>query len=119
MSAGSTTALRIGACALLAQLALQLGWHAWLAPTSRATLALSALPLLPGLWVALHRLRRGVLIGGIVCLFYFCHGIATLWSDTALRAGAAVEIVLSVAVIASLYWDARHYRRDRAGARGT
>ena len=47
----SLPALRAGAGALLAQLALQLAWHAWYAPQSRAALALSVLPLLPGLWI--------------------------------------------------------------------
>src|SRR6185503_12047741 len=58
------------ALALLA--ALQIAWHALLepAPESRfwPTLLLAVAPLLPGLWVARHNARRGVLIGGIVGL---------------------------------------------------
>jgi uncharacterized membrane protein len=108
---GSPVALRLGAGAVLGQLALQLLWHAWLLPGTRAALALAVLPLLPPLWIALRRLRRGVLVGGIVSLFYFCHGVANLWTDPASRWLSALEIVLSLVIIGSSYWDARGYRR--------
>jgi uncharacterized membrane protein len=113
---GSPVALRIGAAALLVQLALQLCWHGWIAPGSRAALALAILPLLPGLWIALRNLRRGVLVGGIVSLFYFCHGIADLWSDASLRGLATTELLLSLTVFGALYADSRGYKR--AGRRG-
>jgi uncharacterized membrane protein len=107
MNPASSAALRVGAGALLALLIVQLAWHAWWTPTSRATLALSVLPLLPPLWLSLYKLRRGVLIGGIVCLFYFCHGIVALRSDAVWRIFAAIEVMLCLVVIATLYWDAR------------
>ena len=107
----SMPALRAGAGALLAQLVLQFAWHAWHAPQSRAALALSVLPLLPGLWICRRNLRRGVLVGGIVSLFYFCHGIAELWMSASSRPPAALEVLLSLLVIAASYWDARGYRR--------
>lgn len=107
----SSIALRIGASAALTQLALQLLWHGWILPDSRAALAIATLPLLPGLWTSLHNLRRGVLVGGIVSLFYFCHGVAGLWSVAAERLLAACETALSVIVIGASYWDARGYRR--------
>ncbi len=107
----SSFALRVGAVAALAQLALQLLWHGWIFPDSRATLAIAALPLLPGLWTSLHNLRRGVLIGGIVSLFYFCHGVASLWSVAAVRLLASAEVALSLIIIGASYWDARGYRR--------
>jgi uncharacterized membrane protein len=114
---GSPVALRIGAAALFAQLVLQLSWHGWIAPDSRATLALAVLPLLPGLWISLRNLRRGVLVGGIVSLFYFCHGIADVWSDASLRGLAVTELLLSLAVFAALYVDSRGYKRtDQGGA---
>ena len=108
---GSPRALRLGAIALLGQLVLQLLWNAWLAPATRAALALSVLPLLPGLWIGLGNLRRGVLVGGIVSLFYFCHGVANLWSDPGSRLPSAAEVALSLAVIAASWWDARGYKR--------
>jgi len=118
--------LRSARLAALALLLLEIYWHAWLAP-ARAnlfwpSLALAVAPLLPGLWVARTNLRRGVLICGIVCMFYFAHGVAELWSATTPRALPAAEIVLSLLVIAALGWDARAYKRaprhDDGPARG-
>ena len=107
--------LHAGIVALAALLVLQIVWHAWLFPPLPAqrwpTLALAALPLVPGVWIAFRNLRRGVLIGGIVSLFYFCHGVSAAWGDTSVRALAGVEIVLTLIVIAALGWDARHYKR--------
>lgn len=105
-----STAMRTGAGALIAQILLQVFWHAWLVPASRPALALAVLPLLPALWVGIDNLRRGVLIGGIVSLFYFCHGIVELF-DGAARVPAAIEILLSVTVIAALGWDTRQRKR--------
>lgn len=108
-------ALRIGIGALLALLALQIAWHGWWQPPAAAqfwpTLALAALPLLPGLWTSLRNPRRGVLIGGIVSLFYFCHGVSAIYGDPAARAPATAEIALALLVIAASGWDARAYRR--------
>jgi uncharacterized membrane protein len=114
---GSPVGLRIGAAALLAQLALQLAWHGWIAPGSRATLVLAVLPLLPCLWIiSLRNLRRGVLVGGIVSLFYFCHAIADAWSDASLRGLAAMELLLSLTVFGVLYVDSRGYKRGQGDA---
>ena len=112
-----TAALRLALVALGAQLLLQLGWHAWLEPTSRAALALATLPLVPGLWIAAHNLRRGVLIGGIVSLFYFCHGVADLWDAGLARLLAIVEITLCLIVVGLLYADVRGARKAAASLR--
>jgi uncharacterized membrane protein len=107
--------LRGARWAALALLLLEICWHAWLAPAPAnlfwPSLALAAIPLLPGLWVARTNVRRGVLICGIVCMFYFAHGVAELWGATISRALPALEIVLSLLVIAALGWDARAYKR--------
>lgn len=108
---GSRASLRFGAGATLAQLALQLLWHAWLVPGTRAALALAVLPLFPAVWIGLRNLRRGVLVAGIVSLFYFCHGVADLWSGPQSRLLAALEVALSLAVVGASYWDARTGRR--------
>ncbi|HEX6832432.1 MAG TPA: DUF2069 domain-containing protein [Rudaea sp.] len=108
------SALRLGWCALVALVVLQLAWHLWIAPPATAlwpTLAIAIVPLLPGLWVSLRNLRRGVLIGAIVSLFYFCHGISELWSAPAPRALAAGEVALTLLLIGASGWDARKYRR--------
>ena len=112
------SALRFGIGALAALLLLQIAWHGWWMPPLPArywpTLAFATLPLLPGLWTALGNLRRGVLIGGIVSLFYFCHGVGTFYGDPAPRLPAAAEIALSLLVIGASGWDARAYRRKPA-----
>jgi uncharacterized membrane protein len=110
-------ALRIGAVALVMLVGLQIFWHVWLLPSAHAqqwpTLALAVVPLLPGLWIFLRNLRRGVLIGGIVCLFYFCHGVSVAYGDASARLPALIEIALTLIVIGALGWDARHYKRKR------
>lgn len=107
--------LRSARMAAIALLALEVCWHAWLAPAHAnlfwPSLALAVAPLLPGLWVSRTNLRRGVLICGIVCMFYFAHGIAELWAATTPRTLPVGEIVLSLLVIAALGWDARAYKR--------
>ena len=110
-AARAQSALLLAALALFALLVLQLAWHAWLFPGSRSGLALAMLPLLPGLLIGMRNLRRGVLVGGIVCLFYFCHGVSTLYSDVPARIPAAIEIALTLLVIGASGWDARQYKR--------
>ena len=109
-----STALRAGAGTLIAQVLLQVLWHAWLVPASRPVLALAVLPLLPALWVGIDNPRRGVLIGGIVSLFYFCHGIVELF-DGAARMPAAIEVSLSVAIVGALGWETRQRKRTTKG----
>jgi uncharacterized membrane protein len=115
MNPGRFGALHIGAAALVLLALLQILWHGWLAAPVGAqlgpTLAVAIGPLLPGLWVCRRNLRRGVLIGGIVCLFHFCHGVSSAWADADSRLLACAEVALTLIVIGALGWDARHYRR--------
>ena len=117
MSSPNAAALRTGAVALLLLTALQIAWHGWLAPPASQrlipTLVLAVVPLLPGLWTCIDNLRRGVLIGGIVCLFYFCHGVVAAYAEPTLRLLALAEIALTLIVIGACGWDARKYRRKR------
>jgi uncharacterized membrane protein len=107
MTSPASAALRFGAAALIAQLVLQFVWHAWLVPVPQPALALAVVPLLPGLWVCMRNLSRGVLIGGIVSLFYFCHGVVELLGAGASRLPPAAEVALAVAVVAALGWEIR------------
>jgi uncharacterized membrane protein len=115
MSFRTVGAMHLGLFALVMLAVLHIVWHTWLLPPAHtriaATLALSVLPLLPGLWVCMWNLRRGVLIGGIACLFYFCHGVGVAYDDSAARLPALVEIALTLVVISALGWDARGYKR--------
>jgi uncharacterized membrane protein len=115
--ANSSDALKLGAAALVALFALEIVWHAWLAPADGArfwpTLLLAVAPLLPGLWICFGNLRRGVLVGGIVGLFYFSHGVALLLDPAAPRVAAAIEVALTLLVIGASGWDARKYKRGK------
>ncbi|HET8943045.1 MAG TPA: DUF2069 domain-containing protein [Rudaea sp.] len=116
MTASKRNVLHAGLAALIALVVLQIVWHGLFLPAAtRAqtglTLIVAVVPLLPGLWTCRRNLRRGVLIGGIVCLFYFCHGVSTAYADPEARVPALIETALSLIVIGALGWDARHYKR--------
>jgi uncharacterized membrane protein len=118
MISGKVDALHVGAVALAALALLHIVWHVWLLPPANsriaATLAVSVIPLLPGLWICLRNLRRGVLVGGIACLFYFCHGVSVAYADPAARLPALAEIALTLIVVGALGWDARKYKRKKS-----
>ena len=111
--------MHVGCAALVALALLQILWYGWLTPRTGTSawplVALTVVPLLPGLWICRHNLRRGVLIGGIVGLFYFCHGVVIAWGVADQRVQGLTEIVLSLIVIGTLGWDARDYRRKAKG----
>lgn len=113
----SQNILRLGMSAAVALFLLQFVWHAWIAPPPsgllKGTLVIAVVPLLPGLWAGLSSLRRGVLISGIVCLFYFSHGIAELWGTDPVRWLALAEVVLTLIVIGALGWESRGYKRAK------
>jgi len=115
--AKASGALRLGMAALLALVVLQIVWHTALAPAAGSrfwpTLSLAVAPLLPGVWICRHDVRRGVLVGGIVGLFYFAHGVALLLDPAAPRTAAAAEVLLTLVVIGTSGWDARAYRRRK------
>jgi uncharacterized membrane protein len=112
----SPNALRVGVVAVIALLLLQLIWHAWLFPPSGhrwSMLALTALPLVLGLWISTSNRRRGVLVAGIFCLAYFSHGVTSAWSEPSTRILALTEIILALVIVGASGWDARHYRRKK------
>lgn len=112
----SANPLRIGMVSLVALLADEIAWHAWLFPSADhrlSMLALTALPLVLSLWIGLKNARRGVLVGGMFCLAYFSHGVSSAYSEPASRALALMEILLSLVVVGALGWDARGYRRKK------
>lgn len=96
---------RLAAVVGWAGLALvQLAWHLWLLPPQHglgAVLVVALLPLALPL-LALRRPQRALIWAGIVALFYFCHGVAEVWSMPAERMPAIAEIIFSVLLIGAL-----------------
>lgn len=98
-------ARRAGFAAWAGLLALQVLWHAWLAPPARTSvwivLGIAVLPLLLPL-LALRQSARALLLAGMVALFYFCHGVSEVWSHPDLRVLGSLEIALSLALVAAV-----------------
>jgi uncharacterized membrane protein len=99
-----TAQQRIGFAAWGALALLQIVWHAWLVPPARMPVAVALLIALLPLAIPLLYWRapaRMLLVAGMICLFYFCHGVAEAWSAPGERVLAVIELVLAVVVILS------------------
>ncbi|HET6545780.1 MAG TPA: DUF2069 domain-containing protein [Rhodanobacteraceae bacterium] len=105
----------LGLMAWAALVLLQFAWYGWLAPPAHGTPQIALLLTVPPLLLPLAALRRGprraLLWVGILCLFYFCHGIVAAWLIPAARLPALIESALCAVLIATLGWDARRDRR--------
>lgn len=92
--------------ALAAQGLLQLSWHGWLYPPTVLplwlVLGIALLPLAALAPAALHSRRRVLLVGGIVSLLYFSHGVMELWSNPLVRVPAMFEILFALGAIFGL-----------------
>ena len=108
---------RLALVAWAALVALQPIWYCWLAPPANGQSWFALVLTLPCLLLPLLALRGGVGRAlqwiGIVALFYFCHGIVAAWVIPAARLPALLEVLLCVALIGALGWDARGYKRKR------
>jgi uncharacterized membrane protein len=108
----------VGLCALAV---LQVVWYGWWAPVAGMSksaaisfaLVWFALPLL----AARHDSDRGLLVGALVALLYFSHGVMEAFANPAERLPAVLEIFLSLMVVACAGWPswqrARAKRRQR------
>lgn len=99
-----TAQRRIGFAAWGALALLQVVWHAWLLPPARMPVAVALLIALLPLAIPLLYWRapaRMLLVAGMICLFYFCHGVAEAWSAPGERVFAVIELALAVVVILS------------------
>jgi len=107
--------LRIGFIALIVLTLLEVIWHAWLLPGNSisGTLFITALPAAFCVLLCSRNLRRGVLVGGMLCLLYFAHGVSSAYSEPDARLLAFGEIALALIVIGALGWDSRGYRRKK------
>ncbi|MES2404951.1 MAG: DUF2069 domain-containing protein [Pseudomonadota bacterium] len=93
---------RIGFAAWGALALLQIAWHAWLLPPAHMPVAAALVIALLPLAIPLLYWRtptRALLLAGMICLFYFCHGVAEAYAAPAERVFAGIEIVLAVIVI--------------------
>ena len=113
-------ALRAAAGAgLVALAALQVAWHAWLAPPVRVPLALvlgvALAPFVPVAIAAMRDARRGLFWGGVVALPYFCHGVMEAWAAPEVRALAWVELLLAAGIVLAVgIAGLREYRERKA-----
>ena len=87
---------RIATAALVALAALQILWYGWWSPpASIGRLAAISFALVGfALPVAFARQsgERGLLVGALVALLYFSHGVMQCWVLAADRAPALIEI---------------------------
>jgi uncharacterized membrane protein len=58
---------------------------------------------------------RMLLLAGMICLFYFCHGVAEAWAAPRERVFAVIEIALAVIVILSCAHKPK--RRRQSGSK--
>lgn len=86
--------------AWLGLIALQLVWFGWLAPAETPGRAggvlFAVVPLLLPLWPVLRLDLDGLVIGGILLVFYFCFSVVEAWASPAVRVLALIEIALIV-----------------------
>lgn len=102
---------------VLALLALQFFWQAFLLPPERASGVLVAvllsLPLLPSLLLFLARRPSATFWAGVASLFYFCHGVTEAWTVPPARPVALSEAALAVWVVVASSWEGLKARRTK------
>lgn len=109
---------------LIALALLQVLWYGLLAPATSipasAAIALALLPFALPLLGATRDPRTGLLLGALVALLYFCHGVMEAWANPAARLLAVLEIILSMLVIALAGWPSwqQGLRKRRNQCRG-
>ena len=82
---------------LLALIALNLAWEAWLAPSSRVVLALKTVPLLLPLFGILRGKRYTYQWSSMLILLYFTEGVVRAYAEQGLVSGLAMaEVALAV-----------------------
>ncbi|HMB55738.1 MAG TPA: DUF2069 domain-containing protein [Arenimonas sp.] len=100
---------RYAALGIVALLALQWLWHAWLLPPervdARVVAFLFSLPILPAAILVVLRHRQAGYWGGIAALLYFCHGISETWAQPSSWPLALTETGLSLWIILAANWS--------------
>jgi len=101
-------ASKLAAAAIVALLALQWLWHAWLAPPQPPAWAVAlffSLPILPAAVLLLIGHRRAGFWGSLAALLYFSHGVMVAWSDPDVTGLAMAQILLSAVLVIAASWD--------------
>ncbi len=101
---------RVATLALVLLASLQVLWYGWLAPPATlpvpAALALALLLFAAPLFAARSGVHAGLLIGALIALVYFAHGVMEAFANPAVRGLATAEIVFSLTVVLSAGWPA-------------
>jgi uncharacterized membrane protein len=110
----------VGRGAFWLLLLLQPLWHGWLQPSHELplpfVLGVAILPLLPAAAALLLRATTALFWAGVLSLPYFIHAIDRLWTAPETRPYAAVELVLSLAVVLAVACDGLLRRRAAKAA---
>ena len=101
----------------LALIALQVVWFGVIAPIDvlgpAGSAALFTIPLLLPAWSILKLNLRGIVVGGMFLLFYFCVAVTEAWAQPVSRIPALIQIVLILWYFAVLYEIRRRERASR------
>ena len=111
-----TLAHRWTALGVVALIALQFVWHAWLAPPAALAWAVAigySLPLLAALALFLPRGKGAAVSAGMIALLYFVHGIMEAWADRSVWPLGLAEAGLATWVVVCSSWDGMRARFRR------
>ncbi len=102
---------------LIALIALNLAWEAWLAPSGRVILILKTVPLLLPLFGILRGKRYTYQWSSMLILLYFTEGVVRAYGEQGIAARLALaEVALSVGFYLCAIFYARLTRRPSGAA---
>ncbi|MGB0513710.1 MAG: DUF2069 domain-containing protein [Wenzhouxiangellaceae bacterium] len=101
----------------VALIALQIVWFGVIAPIDAlgpiGSAAVFAVPLLLPAWSIWRLNLRGIVIGGMFLLFYFCVAVAEVWAQPVSRIPALIQVGLILWYFTALYEIRRRERRNQ------
>jgi uncharacterized membrane protein len=99
---------KIAIAALIALAALQVVWYGWWSPpisiSKWAAISFALIWFAPPLLAARIDAEHGLLVGALIALLFFSHGVMQAWASVADRVPALIEIALSTIVVACAGW---------------
>ena len=108
---------RIAVIALCALAALQVAWYGWWSPPTE--ISKSAAISFALVWFALPLLAarvdagRALLVGALLALLYFSHGVMQAWASVSDRMPALIEIFLSSVIVVCAGWPSWQIAKTR------